>query len=60
MNRVIRILMEWDGDTKEEAEERLQEVRQLVEESRYDYECVEQIIMEELGLEMDYITDIIL
>ena len=56
-NEVIRVLMERDGLTREEANERLEEVREMV----YDadpYEA-EDILADELGLEMDYIFDIL-
>lgn len=52
---IIRILMERDGDTKQEAIERFEECRKMVAESGYDYNTVEDILAEELGLEMDYI-----
>lgn len=56
-NEVIRVLRERDGLTREEANERLEEVREMV----YDadpYEA-EDILADELGLEMDYIFDIL-
>lgn len=56
-NEVIRILMERDGLTKEEATERLEEVREMI--SYADPYEVEGIIADELGLEMDYIFDIL-
>lgn len=56
-NRVVKILMERDGLTKQEAEERIVEVRSMVEEA--DPFEVDDIVMDELGLEMDYIFDIL-
>ena len=56
-NEVIRILMERDDLTREEAEERLEEVREMISEA--DAFEVEDIIADELGLEMDYIFDIL-
>lgn len=59
MNRVVRILMERDGLTEEEATAQLNEVREMMAECDYDtFEC-EEIIMSELGLELDYIMDIL-
>ena len=56
-NRVVEILMRRDGMTREEAEERVQEVREMiVDASAFE---VEDILIDELGLEMDYIFDLI-
>lgn len=57
-NEVIRILMERDGMTREEAQETLDEVREMLSEA--DLWEAEDIIADELGLEMDYIFDILL
>jgi hypothetical protein len=56
-NEVIRILMDSDDLTEAEAEERLQEVRKMLAEA--DPWEAEDIIADELGLEMDYIFDIL-
>lgn len=56
-NRVVEILMRRDGMAREEAEERVAEVREMiVNASAFE---VENIIADELGLEMDYIFDLI-
>ena len=57
-NEIVRILMERDGFTREEAEERLEEVREMVSEA--DPWEAEDILADELGLEMDYIFDILM
>lgn len=57
-NEVVRILMERDGLTKEEAKERIEEVREMISEA--DPWEAEDILADELGLEMDYIFDIIM
>jgi hypothetical protein len=57
VNEVVRILMERDGMTKEEAQETLEEVREMLSEA--DPWEAEDIIADELGLEMDYIFDIL-
>lgn len=61
MNRVVEILMKRDGNTKEEAESRLAECRRLCAEylAAGDYIMIDDMIMEELGLELDYIFDIL-
>lgn len=61
MNRVIKILMDRDDLTEQEAKERVNEVRDMM------YECMEsgdsfgaeEILMDELMLEPDYIFDIL-
>lgn len=57
MNRVVRILMQ--RDDLSQAEELLREVRYMLEECNYDPEESEDIISSELGLEPDYIMDIL-
>lgn len=56
-NRVVEILMNRDGMTREEAEERVQEVRAMIICSSVLE--AEDILIDELGLEMDYIFDLI-
>ena len=56
-NEVVRILMKRDDLTREEAEERVNEVREMLSEA--DPWDAEEILADELGLEMDYIFDII-
>ena len=56
-NEVIRILMERDEMTAEEAQETLDNVREMLSEA--DPWEAEDIIADELGLEMDYIFDIL-
>lgn len=56
MNRVVGILMERDDMTEEEATELLDEVREMILENS---DSAEDVVLEELGLEMDYIFDII-
>ena len=56
-NKVVEILMNRDGMTREEAEEKVQEVREMIAEASV---CeAEDILIDELGLEMDYIFDLI-
>lgn len=61
MNAVVRILMDRDDMTKQEAEKHLAYVRQMIEDAVADgdYDLVEQLVASELGLEMDYIFDIL-
>ena len=53
MNKVVEILMERDGNTKQEALERIAQCREALESG--DSEA----IMYYLGLEDDYIFDIL-
>lgn len=55
-NTVIEILMERDGLTREEAAALIVEVREQMINRPYD---ADEILMDELGLEMDYLFDIL-
>lgn len=55
MNRVVAILMARDGMSQKEAEELVKECRQMV----YEGEDPTEVLECELGLEPDYIFDII-
>ena len=56
-NRVINILMELDGLSREEAKERLEEVYEMISEA--DPWEAEDILADELGIELDYLFDIL-
>lgn len=62
MNKIVDILMKRDGLTKDEAEQRVEETREMMNDAvdSGDYEEVEDIMCSELGLEMDYIFDILI
>lgn len=55
-NSVIEILMRRDELTRQEAEEVIEEVGELMIENPDD---AAEILMDELGLEMDYLFDIL-
>lgn len=56
---IIDILMKRDGLSQEEAERLVDETREMMEECNYDpFDC-ELIMSEQLGLEMDYIFEIL-
>lgn len=61
MNKVVKILMERDGITEQEAKNAVEqaktEIYSAVEAGNYDE--AEDIMMSLLGLEMDYIFDIL-
>lgn len=59
MNKVVEILMQRDSMTQEEAEDLLIQTRQELDDCNYDIEESEDIISSNLGLEMDYILDIL-
>ena len=61
MNRVVEILMRRDELTKKQAEEQLVDVAAQIQNAIDDgaFEAVEDIMMDELGLEMDYIEDVL-
>lgn len=57
MKEIVKILMRRDGDSREEAVRRYKETRAMIDEALADgreYE-VEDILLDELGLELDYI-----
>lgn len=60
MNSVVKVLMNRDGMSQLGAENRFEEVKEMVNneiECGGDYDEVEDIIAGELGLEMDYLFD---
>ena len=57
--QIIKILMERDEISEEEAKERVDEVREMIADCDYDPTGCERIVAEELGLELDYIFDLI-
>ena len=65
MNDTIKVLMERDGLSYEEARERFEATQQDVYDAIEDmdpweaYEYVEDILSGDLGLEMDYIFDML-
>ena len=59
MNNIVMILMTRDGMTADEATERLRDVQQRAKEALYDAEIVEELMADELGLELDYIFDLL-
>lgn len=62
MNRVVEILMKRDNISKSEAEALVEQTREEIEEccaqGMYDYDAAEEAIYENLGLELDYVFDI--
>lgn len=51
--------MECDGMTREEAIEHFEYVRDLIYAADDDYDRAEEMMYSELGLEMDYIVDLL-
>lgn len=63
MNRIVRILMERDELSLEEAQKAFDECRQHLSDEAVptgDIELAEKILAEELGLELDYMMDLLL
>ena len=56
MNPIIKILMERDEMSKQEATELYNQVQEMIMENPME---AEEIMLLELGLEMDYIFDIV-
>ncbi len=57
MKEIVNILMKRDGISKSEAISIVQETKLMIDEAieAGDYEAVEDILAEELGLELDYV-----
>lgn len=61
MNEIIKILMDRDGLTYEEAKEMYEDTKAELMDAINGTSCLspEEVLMGELGLEMDYIFDFI-
>ena len=59
MNKVVKILMERDGITEQEAQEMIQGTVNMMDECDYDPMECEDIMLSDLGLEIDYLFDIL-
>ena len=60
-SRIINIIIERDGLSKEEAKYLVEETREMIIEaaSKGNYTECDQIIADQLGLEPDYIMDLL-
>lgn len=59
MKEVVEILMRRDNLTASEAKQEVEEVRQMMADCSYNPAECEEIMADYLGLEMDYIFDIL-
>ena len=59
MNRIVEILCRRDGISVKEAAARVRDVQEQLASVNYDYDEAEYIMSSELGLEMDFIYDLI-
>lgn len=61
MNKIIKILMDRDGLTYEEAKEMYDNTKAELMDAIDGTSCLspEEVLLEELGLEMDYVFDLI-
>jgi len=59
MNRIVEILCRRDGITVEEATRLVNEAKEMIADIGFDYDEAEQIMQDNLGLEMDYICDLL-
>ncbi len=63
MEDIVKILMERDDLSHQEAQQMVEECRQRLQDEAIptgDIELAEEILAEELGLELDYMMDLIL
>ena len=56
-SEVVEILMKRDGLSHREAQDRFNEVKDMIHGCNFDPFETEDILIEELGLEMDYIFE---
>ena len=56
-SEIVEILMKRDGLSRREAQERFNEVQEMIQGCNFDPIETEDILIEELGLEMDYIFE---
>lgn len=54
-----KVLINRDGMSKEEAHETLRNVRNDIFNGEYDIESIEDMLMDDFGLEPDYLMDIL-
>lgn len=61
MNSVVSVLMKRDGLTKDEAKREKEYARELIMDAleNEDYDDIEDIMYGELGLELDYIDEML-
>lgn len=62
-NDIVKILMKRDGLTKKEAQDQVNYCKQRLQNEAIpsgDYNLIEDIIAEELGLEPDYMVELLL
>lgn len=61
MSSVVSVLMKRDGMTKDEAVRQKNEVREMIMDAleNEEYDDIEDIMYGELGLEMDYIDEML-
>jgi len=62
-DRIVTILMERDELTEEEAREQVEDAVEAINDilaNGGSYEEAEDVLLEDLGLEMDYIFDLLL
>ena len=59
MCKIAEILMKRDGISKNEAEEIVSEAREAIMDCGGDYEEAENVMYGDLGLEMDYLMDLL-
>ena len=59
MNKVVKILMQRDDMTREAAEELVASTREALYQCNGSFDAAADIIADELGLEPDYIFDIL-
>ena len=60
MNRIVKVLMDRDGLSEEEARELFKSTSVMIAEALEDGMDPDEVLMDELGLEPDYMDDILM
>jgi hypothetical protein len=59
MNAIVDILVKRDGVSRKEAEAQVEDIRERILSGEIDALDIDDVMMDELGLEPDYILDLI-
>jgi hypothetical protein len=59
MSEIVDVLVKRDGISKKEAEEQIAEIRERIYSGEIDAFDIDDVMMDELGLEPDYIEELL-
>lgn len=59
MSEIVNVLVKRDGVSKKEAEEQVADIRERIYSGEIDAFDIDDVMMDELGLEPDYIEELL-